>query len=50
MSKASNHGKIPTYMVQKNNRDSVECQIKMAKDCQKNGEYCDSHEEAQEWG
>lgn len=49
MSKDNNHEKIPTYIVQQNNQYSVECQIKRATDCQGNGEYCDSHEEAQEW-
>ncbi len=36
-------------ILQKNNQYSVECQIKMAKNCLKNGEYCDSREEALEW-
>lgn len=49
MSEESNQEKVPAFVVQKNNQYSVECQIKMATDCQKNGEYCDSSEEAQEW-
>ena len=49
MSEESNHEKIPAYIVQKNNQYSVVCQIKGATDCQESGEYCDSHEEAQEW-
>ena len=49
MSESGNHGKIPAYIVQKNNQYSVECQIKRATDCLKSGEYYDSHEEAVEW-
>jgi len=49
MSGESNHEKVPTYIVQKNNQYSVKCQIKRATDCQESGEYCDSHEEAEEW-
>lgn len=49
MSEESNHEKVPIYIVQKNDQYSVECQIKMAKNCQQNGEYCDSYGEAQDW-
>ncbi len=49
MSEEDNNKQIPEFIVQKDNQYSVECQTQMAKDCLKNGEYCDSHEEAQEW-
>lgn len=49
MSEESNHEKVPTYILQKNNQYSVECQIKRATDCQESGKFCESHEEALEW-
>ena len=36
-------------IVQKNNQYSVECHAKVSENCIKNGEYCDSEEEAIEW-
>ncbi len=48
MSEENNSGKIPTYIVIKNNQYSVECQIKRANDCQEISAFCESHEEALE--
>ncbi len=36
-------------IIKRNDRYSVGCQTKAAKNCLQNGEYCDSVEEAQEW-
>ncbi len=41
--------KLPVFIVQKNNRYSVQCQINRATDCLEIGKYCDSYEEALEW-
>lgn len=49
MSDENNHEKIPSYIVEKNNQFSVECQIQRAQNCHKNGDFCDSHQEAQDW-
>jgi len=49
MSEKNDYEKIPPYVVQKNNQYSVVCHLKRVTDCHKNGELCDSHEEAEEW-
>ncbi len=49
MSLENNHEKIPIYIVQKDNRYSVKCQINRVADCLEIGEFCDSQEEALEW-
>ncbi|KMP11442.1 hypothetical protein UR09_03285 [Candidatus Nitromaritima sp. SCGC AAA799-A02] len=36
-------------IIKKNGKYAVECQVKMAPDCLKSGEYFDSEEEAREW-
>ena len=36
-------------IVKKDNQYSVECKTKVAVDCFKIGQYCNSQEEAEEW-
>jgi hypothetical protein len=49
MSMGDEEERAPALIIRKDNRYSVGCQTKVAKDCLKNGEFCDSEEEAQEW-
>jgi len=35
--------------IEKNNQFSVACHTQASKDCLKNGEWCDSKEESQDW-
>ena len=39
----------PALVIKRDNRYSIGCQTKVAKDCLQHGEFCDSEEDAEYW-